>query len=82
MRHSRREDEDSVNALSRFCWKNREWFSQQKSTRLSLKSRVGAEVFGFRFHVAAHKKDAFTDQYAGSLRKPTFSTESTQSGRS
>ncbi|HHZ40699.1 hypothetical protein ACKAWY_02040 [Xanthomonas vasicola pv. vasculorum] len=29
--------------------------------------------------MAAHKKDAFTDQYAGSLRKPTSSTESANS---
>ncbi|MFL7977437.1 hypothetical protein [Xanthomonas vasicola] len=34
---------------------------------------------GLKFHVAAHKKDAFTDQYAGSLRKPTSSTESANS---
>jgi len=40
-----------------------------------LKSRINPEVFGLRLYVAAHKKDAFTDQYSGSLKNPTFSTE-------
>jgi hypothetical protein len=33
--------------------KNRQWFPQQKSMRLRLKSLLSREVAGLRFHVAA-----------------------------
>lgn len=41
-----------------------------------------AEGSRFGFHVAARKKGVFTHQYLSVLGKPTFSTESANSGRS
>jgi hypothetical protein len=55
---------------------SRPWFPWQKSTRLRLKSFRRAEVSGLRFRGAARKKGVFSNQFAGSLEGPTFSTES------
>lgn len=41
-----------------------------------------AEGSGLGFRVAARKIGVFSGQYAGRLEEPTFSTESTHSGRS
>jgi hypothetical protein len=51
----------------------------RKGKRLSLESKIGAEVFGLGFQVAAHKKRLYLSDFA--LSKPTFSTESARSGR-
>jgi hypothetical protein len=48
--------------------------------RLRLKSEFWAEGSGVGFHVAACKRGVFIHQYSSVLGKPTFSTESVESG--